>query len=112
MYLYMASKVLERFGRSEKELDDQKRILVNSIHPIRLLQIAKSSTNANYFDCDNHTFERIIRYFPVFNQIMPYFKALVENIRELKLDNKEYALFAAFIAFSTSNFQFFSLELN
>ena len=88
-------------------MEDQTKILVNSIHPIRLLQIAKSSTYINYFNCDNQTFERITRYFPVFNQIMPYFKALIENIRELKLDNKEFALFTAFIAFTTSRNKFF-----
>ena len=90
-------------------MEDQTKVLVNSIHSMRLLQIAKSSNYLNYFNCDNQTFERIIKYFPIFKSISSYFKTLVEHIRELKLDNKEFALFTAFIAFSTSKFYLFYL---
>lgn len=109
---------MERFS-----IEDQKILLVNSVHPLRLIQLirlqqkreqtetqANLNTNINYFDCDSATYDKIIKYFPVFDKILLFYKPLVDMVRELKLDCKEFALFSAVLAFSTSkfNYQIFS----
>ena len=82
--------------------DDQMKIVANSIHSIRLLQIACNSNNtSNYFGCDAKTFEKISQVFPVFLEIMPYLNSLAELIKSFKLDMKEFALYAAFLAYSS-----------
>ena len=87
-------------------------IIINSIHSIRAIQIARQSTFANYFNCNSQTFERFIKIYPFFDKINSYLKNLIESLRELRLDNKEYALFTAYVAFSTSKIQFFIKKLN
>lgn len=101
---------MERFS-----IEDQKILLINSVHPLRLIQLIRIqqkreqtetqpnlNTNMNYFDCDKTTYEKIIKHFPIFDQIMPLYKPLVDLVLELKLDSKEFALFSAVLAFSTS----------
>ena len=80
---------------------DQIKILANGIHPIRMLQLAGEVNCENYFNCDNQTFERLCYLFPIFNEILPYLKSLIELIRGLKLDAKEFSLYSALIAFSS-----------
>ena len=103
--------VLDKFS-----IEDQKILLINSVHPLRLIQLIRLqqkreqsetqpnlNANINYFDCDNATYEKIIKHFPVFDKILSYYKPLADLVRELKLDCKEFALFSAVLAFSTSN---------
>ncbi len=40
--------------------------------------------------------------FPIFDRINESMKVIVEIFRELKLDDKEFALFSAFLTFSSS----------
>ena len=77
-------------------------IVINSIHSIRAIQIARQSAHANYFNCDDQTFNKITKIYPFFDKINTYLKNLIESLRELRLDNKEYALFISLVAFSTS----------
>lgn len=94
---------------------DKKIIFINSIHPLRLLQLIRFqqtkeqlekqpnlSINQNYFNCDQQLMDKILKYFPVFNDVITFFKPLADVVRELKLDTKEFALYSAFLVFSTS----------
>lgn len=97
-------------------------MLINSVHPLRLIQLIRLqqkreqnetqpnlNANANYFDCDSATYDKIIKHFPIFDKILSYYKPLADLVKELKLDCKEFALFSAVLAFSTSNFQIYFL---
>jgi hypothetical protein len=79
---------------------------VNSIHSIRLLQVAheslKSNQAVNYFNCDSSTFSKITQFCPVFTAISENIKLVVEFLGDLKLDMVELALFSAYLAFSIS----------
>lgn len=106
---------MEKFSAS-----DQKIILIGSIHPLRLLQLIQlqlkreqqdnnSNFELNYFDCDTQTYEKISNQFPVFNEIKPHYKDLYEIIKDLKLDSKEFALYSAYLAFTTCKSRLFVL---
>jgi hypothetical protein len=88
-------------------IEDQKKILLNAIHPIRLIQIIEQNKYLNYFNIDENKFQKIVNYFPIFSQINEHLKVLADTIRPLKLDAKELALFTAFVIFSTSKLFFF-----
>ena len=89
------------------------KIVANSIHSIRLLQIAcNSNNNSNYFGCDTKTFEQITQVFPVFLEIMPYLNSLAELIKSFKLDMKEFALYAALLAYSSGKYSNYLNSLN
>lgn len=57
---------------------------------------------SNYFDCDQQNYEKIIQFFPVFKETFDYYKELAECVKELKLDSREFALYSAYLAYSTA----------
>jgi hypothetical protein len=83
---------------------DKRRLLLNSIHPIRLLQITflsvQSNTAVNYFNCDERLYKEICEREPLFTSVGEYISILIEFLRELKLDQTELALFSALFCFS------------
>jgi len=88
--------------------NDQIKVLANSVHILRLMQLANdSSSSVNYFNVDERSFNQICRVMPVFRVIEPYLKSLSDLIRGLKLDSKEFALYSALVALSSGyNFLF------
>jgi hypothetical protein len=83
---------------------DIRRILIDSVHPIRLLQVAKhtiqTNQSINYFNCDEATFTGVCKLYPVFTEMSEYTKCLIELLREFKLDTTELALFSAYLSVS------------
>ncbi|CAF1066507.1 unnamed protein product [Brachionus calyciflorus] len=103
-YFIKQTKFLRKFNEN-----DQNIILINSIHSLRLLQLISLEQNSselefqlNYFNCCKITYEKITKFWPIFEQIMVYFKPLVEYVRELKLDVNEFAIYSLFLVFSSS----------
>jgi hypothetical protein len=84
---------------------DKRRLLLNSIHPIRLLQITylsvQSNLTVNYFNCDERLYKEICDNQPLFTTVADYMAVMIELLREVKLDPTELALFSALLCFST-----------
>lgn len=62
-----------------------------------------SSGCPNYFGCNSVEFERIRKVFPVFAQIEPFLKYIASQLKGLKLDRKETALFSALIVYTINH---------
>lgn len=79
-------------------ISDKIKVVANAIHPLRLLQLANSESDDNYFNLDDESFGRLTHTFPVFSSSS---NAIRDYIRALKLDAKEFALFSALLVFSS-----------
>ncbi len=83
---------------------DRRRLIIDSVHPIRLLQVARYALHTNqivnYFNCDDATFTDICKIYPIFADMTEYSKCLIELLREFKLDSTELALFSAYLTIS------------
>ena len=82
-------------------ISDKIKVVANAIHPLRLLQLANSESDDNYFNLDDESFGRLTHTFPVFSSSLDYLNAIRDYIRALKLDAKEFALFSALLVFSS-----------
>ena len=75
------------------------RIISASVHSLRLLYNAKQASSANYFDCSEELFEKIKMEFPIFKEVC--FMDIIDILRALKMDQKEFALYSALVMFSS-----------
>ena len=87
--------------------NDQVKVVANAIHPIRLLQLAQNPANIDYFNASNQSYAINGQdTFINFASSNSFLNGTKEFIQSIKLDAKEFALFSAYLAFSSGSIIF------
>lgn len=98
----------------EFQTNDLNKLIFHATIPMAVLESTKSTKFTNIFDFDKEQYEAIKRDYPSFSseRFNLYINSLVENVKELKLDNVEYALYSVALTLSNGNllFNFFYLK--
>ena len=98
----------------EFQTNDLNKLIFHATIPMAVLESTKSTKFTNIFDFDKEQYEAIKRDYPSFSseRFNLYINSLVENVKELKLDNIEYALYSVALTLSNGNllFNFFYLK--
>ena len=80
--------------------EDQSELIKNSVHAVVMLVAQADATYLNYFNCDELMYQKIIRSFPAFLRSSEYVAKMRETFLNFKLDEIEYALYAALLVIS------------
>ena len=93
---------------------DRERLNYHALYPLRLLELAKLSSYQNFFNCEPKQFELICKYFPVFGStnLNTYIQSTIDAVKELRLDDREFALYSIVLILSIGSFSFFCLNFN
>ena len=79
------------------------RIISACVHSIRLISFAKQTNDTNYFECSDELFNKIKSEFPIFKDIG--FTDILDVLRSLKMDYKEFALYSALVMFASGEYK-------
>ena len=96
--------------------NERVKVIANAIHPIRLLQLAYCPDNIDYFSTSRQSFPINAPMFINYASSNDFLNGMKDFVQSTKLDPKEFALFAAYLAFSSGlrirkNIFFFYLKL-
>ena len=84
---------------------DQRSILLNSIHSIRIVEAITNpdTLQPKYLEFDAEMLKVISVNFPSLTSINEDLRDLSESLRELRLDSQEITIYKAYLALFSSN---------